>query len=607
MSHRRHLAPLRRWDTAFDQGAAASVIDSGSVRITPRTDWNSEWGWFAIRNDRLAGQIPHFLVAKASRMAAPAANEGLAVWSNNLDTDTWNAFDNQSIGASDIEFYNNSPFPNGTIYVAHTAMYPFSRIGRVFREWIKDTRVTLKYAGQATRRASAGGLTAPGLPFYGLVVTNASGFTKNNMILTAYNHPSEVRGAYQLEGAMSWLLGGSPEAEFLLDWFNVYVYPCLNPQGVRGGYYRSCPQDASRDHNREWDDTGVLECIDTIKTAMAADTGTDIEIGIDFHSNMGSDDGYLSSDDHTATLYAAWLAKMQALDAGFGYLDQTIAESLRTLWTGTYSAALGVSCEHGGLNTKTLSNIKTNGQNALKAVTQMHADGRWTNGPGVGARDFNGTTDRIDWSSVADLTGSALTISVWVYFDRINTNQYIVNIGKNAGGGIELGNNGTVSSGQLTFLVDGSTDMIRAVAGSTVATGQWYNLIATWTGGITAYTNAHIYRNGVEVSYDVGNSQNGSTEVSHTENWCIGGRYSDDLRNTDGKIAQVGVWNRVLTSTEIANLAAGYAPDLAAASGLQFYFKGNTSSLVASPGGTGTADGTTSVTGVGNGPGIVYG
>jgi len=70
----------------------------------------------------------------------------------------------------------------------------------------------------------------------------------------------------------------------------------------------------------------------------------------------------------------------------------------------------------------------------------------------------------------------------------------------------------------------------------------------------------------------------------------------------------MAVWSRVITSTEIANLAAGHAPDLAAATDLEFYWKGNTASLddeITS--GEGTADGTTSVTGVGNGPGIVYG
>jgi hypothetical protein len=135
----------------------------------------------------------------------------------------------------------------------------------------------------------------------------------------------------------------------------------------------------------------------------------------------------------------------------------------------------------------------------------------------------------------------------------------------------------------------------------------WHHVLVTHDGTDNDYTKIHHYRDGTEISDNV-DATNGSAVVSPAGSYSIGGRIYDDARNFDGMIAQVGVWNRVLTSTEIANLAAGYAPDLAAASGLQFYFKGNTSSLVAvPPTSTGTADGTTQVTGVGNGPSIIYG
>jgi hypothetical protein len=73
--------------------------------------------------------------------------------------------------------------------------------------------------GYATARdaGDGSGRTAPALPFYGFKVTSAAANTKNKAILTAYNHPSETPGAYCLEGAIAWLLGGSPEAaNFLL-------------------------------------------------------------------------------------------------------------------------------------------------------------------------------------------------------------------------------------------------------------------------------------------------------------------------------------------------------------------------------------------------------
>jgi hypothetical protein len=109
----------------------------------------------------------------------------------------------------------------------------------------------------------------------------------------------------------------------------------------------------------------------------------------------------------------------------------------------------------------------------------------------------------------------------------------------------------------------------------------------------------HLRQRLSEITYSSG--VNGATEAAITGLWAIGGRPSDDLRNFNGKVAQVGVWSRVLTAGEIVNLAAGQAPDLAAATDLEFYFKGNTSSLddeITSA--TGTADGTTQLTG-GNG------
>lgn len=599
----------------FDTGGLDSytIIDASvpTIRIVPRKDWNNQWGWFAVSMQGFAGKTPHFLIANADRFNTPTASENLAVWSTSLDTDVWTKFATQTIGVTDTEFYHNTPFPSGTIYVAYLPLYPFSRIVRLIDDWASDARVTDTPSstnfiiGNATARANGDGRIATALPFYAFLLTNPSGFAKNNMILAARNHPSENQGNYQIEGALNWLLAGSPEAEFLLDWFNVYVYPCVNPQGAWGGWFRSQPQDATKDHNRYWD-VNDLECIAAFRAAMAADTGSAIQVGIDYHGAMSALDGYLSSDNHAAGLYAIWLARMQALDAGFGFSDQVIANSLRTHWTSIFAAPLGLSCEYGALDTKGVADWKTQGQYSLRAVTTMHAEGRFTNNPGVGSRDFNGTTDRIDWSNVTDLAGSPITIAMWVYLDNVTAvAKYFFHMavaGDATGMQLSMLN---ILNGNFNFTRKGTTNCNRWAAAGTLSTGVWTHIIATNDGTITDYTHTKLYKNGIEVTYASGNNGTG-TEVALVGKWTLGGRPLDDLRNLDGRIAQVGVWNRVLTPTEIANLAAAHAPDLAAPSGLQFYFKGNTSSLIAVPGGTGTADGTTQLTGVGNGPAIVY-
>jgi hypothetical protein len=186
------------------------------------------------------------------------------------------------------------------------------------------------------------------------------------------------------------------------------------------------------------------------------------------------------------------------------------------------------------------------------------------------ARDFNGTTDRIDWATIANLKGLPITISAWVYFDRVNTNQFIVMIHANGDAvyGIALTNMGGISSGCLRSVRHGTTDKTHRSNGAVVATGAWTHCLITDDGTITDYTTSHIYVAGVEVGYAAG--ANGATEATQSGTWSIGGRLYDDTVNFDGQIAEVGVWNRVLAAGEIAELAAGYAPSFMP-SGLLFY------------------------------------
>jgi hypothetical protein len=136
--------------------------------------------------------------------------------------------------------------------------------------------------------------------------------------------------------------------------------------------------------------------------------------------------------------------------------------------------------------------------------------------------------------------------------------------------------------------------------------GAWHNFIVTHDGNFSTYNGINLYIDGVQLTSPNG-SQNGTgTEAVPSGSWSLGGRINDNLRNLPGMQAETGFWDRVITPAEISNLALGYAPDLAAPSGLRFYFKGNTDSLIASPGGEGTPDGTTHVTGAGNGPAIIY-
>jgi hypothetical protein len=608
--HRRHIQALpRTWDWRFDTGNMGSVSEeAGKIRFTPRllSPTGTAWGWLAVRSDQLGGKTPHFLAAHTNKYLT-FSGEMFGVWARELDTDNWYVFDNVSRGASDFEIYNNGPFPNGPIYIAANQPYPFSRSERLTREWLKDTRSSKLTIGQDTRRSSGDGATVPALPYLGLKITNGGANTKNKCILVSGQHPRETCGRFALEGAVNWLLAGSAEAEFLLDWFDFYVYPCVNPTGVFAGYPSGNPEIQTQ-HN---DVTAGFDDLDAFTASMTTETSGDIEVGVDFHGYMGS--GITARGiwySTAAAIAAAFEAAYLTYDATYTEEQDTTAALLSRWWETDLSAALSVNLENGMTATRTIANFKTSGENTLKTVTKLHAQGQFTNGPGVGSRDFNGTTDRIDWSNVFNTAGSAITISAWIYLDTLpgaGLSEYIFCTHRSGDAAFATAFGPFSNTGALTFFRSGTTLLVQTSAASVISTGSWIHVLVTHDGVMTTFSSCEIFVNGTETAYNTGSQTNGASEYAATGRWSVGGRYYDDARNVDGKIAQLGVWNRVLNSTEIANLAAGYAPDLAAASDLQFYFKGNTSSLVASPGGTGTADGTTSSTGVGNGPAIIYG
>jgi hypothetical protein len=315
------------------------------------------------------------------------AGERLCCWATAEDTDTWYDFDNVTIGANDLEFSNDNPFPAGIIWVSALPMYPFSRVQRKMGDWLSNrwvsdtTSSTNGIISTSTPRSvgDGSGRTTTTLPFYGFKVTGDRVGNKNKAVLTAYNHPSETPGPYQLEGALDWLLGNSAEAEILRDYFEFYIYPCLNPQGVWGGWFRSCPEDTTLDHNRQWTTTGTLECIDAFKGAMNTDTGGTIDVGLDYHSWMQNIDimGAVQTGD-TGGNYSYFNTEMQALDADFNLQEESILDSLRYLWKNTYSASLAMSVEQGGELARGVAEYKTYGENTMKALYEMQVGGRFT-------------------------------------------------------------------------------------------------------------------------------------------------------------------------------------------------------------------------------------
>lgn len=72
----------------------------------------------------------------------------------------------------------------------------------------------------------------------------------------------------------------------------------------------------------------------------------------------------------------------------------------------------------------------------------------------------------------------------------------------------------------------------------------------------------------------------------------MGGRIPNDTLNFNGRLAEIGVWDRILAADERAALAAKFSP-LFFRRGLRFYTKLHTPSIDVVAGRTPTFDGTT--------------
>lgn len=166
------------------------------------------------------------------------------------------------------------------------------------------------------------------------------------------------------------------------------------------------------------------------------------------------------------------------------------------------------------------------------------------------ALEFNGTTGVASTGTGinAHLTG-AFTISAWFYarsFGENSQGRICDNFGSGSGILVSVNNNSATSAVQ--FGVGGS---LHSTGSNTVSLNTWHRATCTFNGT----TGAAIY-----VDRQAAESFTGSS-VSIDAGFDIGNRSSDTARAFDGWIADLRVYDRVITASEIALLAdPAFAP-----------------------------------------------
>ena len=160
---------------------------------------------------------------------------------------------------------------------------------------------------------------------------------------------------------------------------------------------------------------------------------------------------------------------------------------------------------------------------------------------------FDGIDDYLDYGDVGAVGN--VTVSAWVHFDTVSTNG-IVSKFQNAAGGKSFFL--YTAGGKLKWLV--STDGTAEVfinSGSTLNTGQWYHIVATYDG-----TTMKTFVDGV--LDDSGTGASGSIHTT-TSKLIVSG-YDNTAHDFHGRIADLRVMDRAITNEEVLGLFRGDTP-----------------------------------------------
>lgn len=162
---------------------------------------------------------------------------------------------------------------------------------------------------------------------------------------------------------------------------------------------------------------------------------------------------------------------------------------------------------------------------------------------------FNGTNTYVQLDTgtgtglASVLAGSVCSVSAWFYSTYIVSNQTIFSINNNA----TTTNNLVVflSSGVLSLISGGTT----VSTSRTVSTNMW-NFVCV-VGNGTSYS---IYHNSGDSFFSTTTT---ALSIASNDKISVGARLPSTMENFTGMITDVRVWNRVLASSEVADIFMG--------------------------------------------------
>ncbi len=180
--------------------------------------------------------------------------------------------------------------------------------------------------------------------------------------------------------------------------------------------------------------------------------------------------------------------------------------------------------------------------------------------PGVAGTsyDFDGTGDHVDIGT-PDVSGSAVTISAWVWSDSMSSSSADMRIVTKATGQSTSEHWWQIAEagGQLRFRLknehNGGPDMVTdELSGGTLPDSQWVHVAATYDG-----SHMRIYVDGNEVNSV---AEDGAIATDGTVGAAIGAHPGSSAQPFDGRIDEVRIYTRALTADEIRQQYEDDAP-----------------------------------------------
>ena len=161
---------------------------------------------------------------------------------------------------------------------------------------------------------------------------------------------------------------------------------------------------------------------------------------------------------------------------------------------------------------------------------------------------FNGTSDYFDLGTGLSLLGGAFTFSAWIKADASTTGFRLLHKGE--GTTREYAFGASTSNGKLFMLIyNGNSNYIgRSDAGSSLNTGTWKHVAATYSGGGST-SNFKLYIDGVETTSTALSAGSYSAPTSDAGGYVYIGRWSTSYAK--GSVDELAIFDKELTANQI--------------------------------------------------------